>query len=155
MITLDSRRSALLVALGAAGALAAALYFQHALGYAPCQMCLWQRWAYYIGIPLALIAAFTDCRKLLLLVALILAANAALGLYHAGVEWQFWAGPSSCGSGAAELGGGNLISELQNTRIVPCDRASWRFLGLSFAGWSMVICAGLAVVALLGAKRRA
>jgi disulfide bond formation protein DsbB len=154
-MTLPNARSAsLLVALGAAAALGTALYFQHALGYVPCQLCLWQRWAYYIGIPLALVAAFTNCRRLLALVALIFAANAAFGLYHAGVEWQFWAGPSTCGAGASDIGG-NLIDSLQTTRIVPCDRASWRFLGLSFAGWSMVICAGLAAIALIGSRRKA
>jgi disulfide bond formation protein DsbB len=155
MNALNTRSAAWLVALGAAAALGAAFYFQYALGYAPCQLCLWQRWAYYIGVPLALIAGFTNCRRLLLLVALIFAANAAFGLYHAGVEWKFWAGPATCGAGAGDVGGGNLISDLQHARIVPCDQASWRFLGLSFAGWSMVICAGLAVVALFGAKRRA
>lgn len=145
----DTRSASLLVALGAAVTLGIAFYFQYALGYAPCQLCLWQRWAYYIGIPLALVAAYTNCRHLLAFVALIFAANAAFGLYHAGVEWQFWAGPASCGEGAANVGG-NLIQDLQTQRIVPCDRASWRFLGLSFAGWSMVICAGLALVAAVG-----
>jgi disulfide bond formation protein DsbB len=155
MIALNTRNAALLVAFGAAATLGVAFYFQYALGYAPCQLCLWQRWAYYIGIPLALIAAFTDCRRLLLLVALAFAANAAFGLYHAGVEWQFWAGPSTCGAGSDSAASGNLIDNLQTTRIVPCDRASWRFLGLSFAGWSMVICAALALAALAGTKRRA
>ena len=150
-----ARPASLLVALGAAAALGTAFYFQYPLGYVPCQLCLWQRWAYYIGIPLALVAAFTNCRRLLLLVALIFAANAAFGLYHAGVEWQFWAGPSTCGAGADTATSGNLMDSLQNTRIVPCDRASWRFLGLSFAGWSMVICAGLAVIALIGSRRKA
>jgi disulfide bond formation protein DsbB len=45
MIALNTRTAALLVALGAAGTLAVAYYFQYALGYAPCQLCLWQRWA--------------------------------------------------------------------------------------------------------------
>lgn len=154
MQMLTARNAAILVALGAVATLGIAFYFQYALGYAPCQLCLWQRWAYYIGIPLALIAAFTDCRRLLLFVALIFTANAAFGLYHAGVEWQFWAGPSSCGAGADATASGNLIDTLQHTRIVPCDRASWRFLALSFAGWGMAICAALAGVALLGARRR-
>jgi disulfide bond formation protein DsbB len=150
-----TRTASLLVALAAAAVLGIAYYFQYALGYAPCQLCLWQRWAYYIGVPLALVAAFTNCRHLLALVALIFAANAVFGLYHAGVEWQLWAGPSTCGAGADTGASGNLVDSLQNTHIVPCDRASWRFLGLSFAGWNMVICAGLALVAAVGARRKA
>jgi disulfide bond formation protein DsbB len=155
MIALTPRNTALVVALGAAITLGVAYYFQYVLGYSPCALCLWQRWAYYIGIPLALIAAATGRRDLLLLVALVFAANALLGLYHAGIEWKFWAGPATCSAGAAASSSGNLIEDLQNTRIVPCDAAPWRFLSLSFAGWSMAICAALGALALAGTRRSA
>jgi disulfide bond formation protein DsbB len=155
MLVLTSRNSALLVAVGAAAALAAALYFQHVLGYQPCQMCLWQRWAYYAGIPLALAAFASGRRELLILVALIFAANALLGAYHAGVEWKLWEGPASCGAGAGFTAGGNKLEDLRNTRIVPCDAASWRFLGLSFAGWNVVASLVIALIALRGAFGRA
>ena len=147
------RMSGLLVAAIATGALGAALYFQHVLGYQPCQLCLWQRWAYYAGVPLALVAAMTGSRTLLWLVALVFAANAVFGVYHAGIEWDFWAGPSSCGAGTATVGGGNLLEDLKNTRIVPCDEATWRMFGLSFAGWSAVVCTACAAVAAFGTRR--
>src|SRR5262245_42623517 len=122
MSALTQRNASLLVALGAFAALATAYYFQYVLGYVPCQLCLWQRSPYYIGIPLAPIAALTGRRELLVLAGLVFAANAALGLYHAGVEWQFWAGPASCGQGAATASSGNLIEDLQKGQhIVPCD----------------------------------
>lgn len=151
---LTPRLSGLVVALAAAGALAAAYYFQYALGYQPCQLCLLQRWAYFVGIPLAVLAALTGHRGLLILVALIFAGNAVFGLYHAGIEWDFWAGPASCGAGAASPSSGNLMQDLQRVRIVPCDAAPWRFLGLSFAGWNMALCAGFAVMAAFGVRRR-
>ncbi len=136
----------------AAAALLAAFYFQHVLGYQPCQLCLWQRWAYYVGIPLLALAAILQSRTLLLLAALVFAANAVFGLYHAGIEWDFWAGPASCGAGAG-VTGGDLLSNLKTTKIVPCDSAPWRFLGLSFAGWSMAICAAVAGISLAGTRR--
>lgn len=152
-------RAAFFVAIAGAAALGAALYFQYWLGYVPCALCLWQRWAYYLGIPLALALALMAAagqgrilvRLGLWLLALAFAANAVLGLYHAGIEWGFWPGPATCASGAVGPSSGNLLQDLRNTRIVPCDAAPWRFAGLSFAGWNMVISAGLALVAGLGA----
>src|SRR4030066_402577 len=60
-------------------------------------------------------------------------ANAGTGIYHAGVEWKWWLGPGE-GSGAFELqwGEGGIV----DTPVIRCDEASWRFLGLSFAGWN-------------------
>ena len=67
----------------------------------------------------------------------------AAGIYHAGVEWKWWPGPGEC-SGAFELqwGEGGVV----DTPIIRCDEASWRFLGLSFAGWNAVVSALLALV---------
>ena len=141
------------VAAIALATLLTAFYFQHVLGYQPCQMCLWQRWAYYAGIPLAIIAALTGRRELLLAAAALFAANAVLGGFHAGVEWDLWEGPASCGQGAVSSSG-NLLEDLKTIRVVPCDAAAWRFLGLSFAGWSAVICAVLAAIAVCGARRK-
>jgi disulfide bond formation protein DsbB len=159
-MTLSPSRSALLVAVIAALALGAALYFQYQLGYQPCPLCLRQRIPYYVGVPLALFLALRGARMSpvalrfgLLALALMFSANAVLGLYHSGIEWKFWAGPSSCSAGAAEISG-NLIDGLRNTRVVPCDQAPWRFLGLSFAGWSMVISAAIAAIAALPLRRR-
>ena len=29
--------------------------------------------------------------------------------------------------------------DIENAKVVACDQAAWRFLGLSFAGWNAVI----------------
>ncbi|MGZ8417342.1 MAG: disulfide bond formation protein B, partial [Methyloceanibacter sp.] len=41
-----------------------------------------------------------------------------------------------------------------DTPIIRCDEASWRFLGLSFAGWNAVASAFLAAVAAFGASQK-
>lgn len=150
-----------LVLAGATAAIVVALLFEHVGGYEPCPLCLQQRWAYYGGIPLvlaALIAALAGydvmARGLLLVAGIAFALNAGLGVYHSGIEWKLWPGPASCVAAqdlAAEAGA--LLERLKDARLVPCDEARWRFLGLSFAGWNAVISAGLAVVALFGALR--
>ena len=136
-----------------------AYYFQYVLGYRPCPLCLEQRVAYYVTIPLAamilLRLSVGPSRKVITLALLSIAAamlwNAGLGVYHSGVEWQWWPGPQDC-SGTPEFGkGGNLILEMEKYKFVRCDEAAWRFLGLSLAGYNVLISLALAVVALWGA----
>jgi len=139
------RPGAAALLLAAAGILIA-LAFQYIGGYAPCPLCLMERYAYYAGIPLlfvALVLVATDRASwaafVFFIVALAFLANAGLGIYHAGAEWKFWAGPDTCSSVSQELGGsGGLLKQLETTRVIRCDEAPWTFLGLSFAGWNVV-----------------
>ena len=80
-----------------------------------------------------------------------IAAGAALAAYHAGIEWQWWQGPQACAGGTGPSG---TLPDLSGARIIRCDEAPWRFLGLSFAGWNAVISLLLAAIALNGARQR-
>ncbi len=78
--------------------------FQYGLGFAPCPLCLEQRYAYYFAVPLAVLVALGDqagaSRKVLIAACVVLAAgmiwNAGLGIYHSGIEWRWWPGPQEC-----------------------------------------------------------
>jgi disulfide bond formation protein DsbB len=145
----------LITAVVAAATVGGALVFEHGFGYVPCMLCLWERWPYYIGAPLALLAvAFgTRGRAPLALAGLLFAGGAVLSAYHAGVEWSFWPGPTSCaGADAAPTSAGGLLEQMRTTRIVPCDRAAWRLLGISLAGYSALISAALAAIAVWGVR---
>lgn len=137
--------------------LLAALAFEHIGGYEPCPLCLRQRWAYYIGIPLAgmaLILSLYERRDpailALTLCGAAFAVNAVLGGHHAGVEWGWWPGPAGCVGGELSTPTGDLLGELRTTNVVRCDQANWRFLGLSFAGYNALISAALAFAAFAG-----
>lgn len=155
-------RSAGYMTFGAAGAIALALAFEHLGGFAPCPLCLVQRYAYYASIPLgflgliALAAQARTAAGLLFLVAgLAFLANAGLGVYHSGVEWAWWPGPDSCAPAAQPLPlgeGQSLLDALPNTNVVSCTEAPFRFLTLSFAGWNAVISAVLGVCGLHAAN---
>jgi len=166
---LSAPLAALLVAAGAAATLIGAWIFQYGFGYPPCPLCLEQRYAYYFAVPLAVLvwlglglgAADGEGpgvrRRTLIVGFAALAAgmlwNAGLGAYHAGVEWHWWAGPADCSGTLAPLGGGGgLIEQLQVTRVVRCDEAPWRFLGLSLAGYNVLISLALAALALAGLR---
>lgn len=152
----------LLVALALAlAAIAGAWFFELALGYAPCKLCLLERWPYYIGLPIGFAAWLaggtrtTLGRALIAMFVLVFLVSAGLGAYHAGVEWKFWAGPTDCGGrmidGPASVL--DLKKSMRATRVIRCDDAALRILGLSFAGWNVVI--SLVIAGLVAtAKRR-
>jgi disulfide bond formation protein DsbB len=148
------------VAIGGALTILGAWFFQYALGLKPCPLCLEQRYPYYFAIPLAILVLMGDSvgssRKVLIaaLAAIVVGMlwNAALGTYHAGVEWKLWAGPRDCTASLESLGSaGNLLEELKTMSVVRCDEAAWRFLGISLAGYNALISLALAAVAGFGA----
>ncbi|HLL26124.1 MAG TPA: disulfide bond formation protein B [Xanthobacteraceae bacterium] len=166
-LALDFRHASLSTAGGviaavAAATIAGAWFFEYVIGLVPCELCLEQRVPYYLAIPLALVLVFLArdpkraalSRALLLVIGAILAYGAGLGVYHSGVEWGWWPGPSSC-TGARFHGGGSLLSQMQAMRVVPCDEVQWRFFGLSLAGYNALIAGALAILALFTATRRA
>ena len=151
--------AALAVALIAAATLAGAWFFQLVLGIVPCPLCLEQRYAYYLAIPLgllvALLAAKDAPRPVLLagLAVLLLAAlaNAWFGTYHAGDEWKFWQGPTDCTGPVGNFGAaGSLLDRLDTVKVVRCDEVQWRFLGLSLAGYNVLISLLMAAIAAWG-----
>jgi len=154
--------AALLVLIIASATIAGAWFFQLVLGVQPCPMCLEQRYAYYAIIPLSLLVALGAARgapKSLLLaglvvIALAALANSAFGVYHAGVEWKFWQGPTECAGPIGNLGSaGNLWQRLDTVKVVRCDEVQWSFLGLSLAGYNALISALMAAIAAWGAAR--
>lgn len=161
----DVRLSAVASACAVVAAIvvAAAWTFQLIGGYEPCALCLWQRQPYYYGIPLALLAAAASAagaprwigRGLLALFGAAMLIGFGLAVYHAGVEWRFWEGPSACAGGAAPGDVGAMLRSLEaGNRAPSCTDATWRFLGLSFAGWNAVASLPLALVAFATAVQR-
>ena len=149
-----------LALLVSVGAILAALGFEHIGGYLPCPLCTMQRYAYYTAIPLlflALVLVATErpgpARLIFVAVGLAYLANAGLGVYHAGAEWKFWPGPSTCAAASGDLAtsAGRLLKDLERVQVIRCDEAAWRFLELSFAGWNVLISFLLCAVSLRAA----
>ena len=152
--------AAVLVAAGGAATILGAYYFQYVMGLRPCPLCLEQRIAFYVSIPLAIAVAIAAGRGAppavaaagLGVIALAMLFNSGLALFHAGVEWKWWPGPQECSGPLTDLSaGGDLLSTLTNLTIVRCDEAAWRFLGLSLAGYNVLIALAMATLASCGA----
>lgn len=145
----------ILAAGGSAALLAGAFLFQ-ALGYAPCAMCLWQRWPHAAAIAIGAVALFVPGRLLPLLGAAAAAMTAGIGVYHTGVERDWWEGPASCtgaGAGLGGLDGGDLLS-MDGPALVLCDQVSWALMGISMASWNAIFSALLVVLWVMAARAR-
>jgi disulfide bond formation protein DsbB len=158
------RESASLAAAIAGGVslvlIAGALISQYVGGLPPCPMCHWQRWPHIAGAIVGLGGAFLVRQGVLAVPAARAAAylaisglmiSGAIGVFHAGVEWDFWDGPAWCGASSYVPG-----QDDEAFNIVRCDVAAWRdpFLGLSLAGYNALISFVVAgyCLSLLGRK---
>ncbi|MGO9134399.1 MAG: disulfide bond formation protein B [Methylovirgula sp.] len=152
--------AALAIFVLAVATIGGAWIFQ-AFGYAPCELCLTERLPYYTGIVVAALAivfalrrASTPLKICFILLFVIFAGGAALGIYHAGVEYKFWPGPAGCtGSFHAAHSTAEFLKQLQEVKVVRCDEVALRVMGLSLAGWNVIISIALAIWALIGLRQ--
>ncbi|WP_299876025.1 disulfide bond formation protein B [uncultured Sulfitobacter sp.] len=154
---MTQRTLILLATLGSAALLLGAFGFQHIGGLLPCKMCLWQRWPHAAAVIIGVAALALRQASLAWLGALAAATTGAIGVYHAGVEWRFWPGPSSCSGGGLDMGGmtgGDLLSTEGPVAMVMCDEVVWSMLGLSMAGWNAAISFALAALWIAAARAR-
>ncbi len=141
-----------IAAFGSFALLSGAFIFQM-LGYAPCQMCLWQRYPHAAAIVIGLLALILTRLQthLALFGALATLITGAIGVYHTGVERDWWEGPTSC------TGGGALnLSDPLSTDIAPivmCDDVVWSLMGLSMASYNALISFALMGLWIAAARR--
>ena len=142
----------------AADTLAGAWFFQLVLDIRPCPLCLEQRYAYYLAVPLGLPSrsqhrAGRRGRVLLAgfaVLALAALANAWLGGYHAGVEWGFWRARPIAPVRSRSRQRRQPAGALDTVKVIRCDEVQWRFLGLSLAGYNVLISLAMAAIAVWG-----
>ena len=155
-VLLAPQRGLIACALISASLLAGAFLFEYVGGMAPCSLCIWQRWAHLAVIACALASLGLGARApdqlRVGLVITMMAALSSVGIagYHAGVEWQLWAGPGGC---TAALDNGadaaDLVDSLLATPVVRCDDVPWSLFGLSMAGWNMLLSVDIVALATL------
>src|SRR3974377_1532820 len=149
--------AAVIIAVVGALAIATVYVFQYVFLILPCPLCLEQRVAFYFCIPLAVLlwlgASYGASRKVMLLgflaIMVVMLWNTGLSAYHAGVEWKWWPGPVECRRRRNKFGNArDIMNQLQNRiSLIRCDEAEWRFLGLSLAGYDVLLSFFLALVA--------
>jgi disulfide bond formation protein DsbB len=150
-------RAARLLAFATPALLLGGAYLgQYAFGLHPCEMCWWQRYPHFIALGLAIVALLVPRpRFVLALAALAIAVSGAIGGFHAGVEYGWWDGLTSC-STTGRPAGTDALEAILDAPVIRCDVAPWALFGISLAGWNFLFssAAALAIVFLLTAERK-
>ncbi len=148
------QRAQWLALLIPAGLLAGAYGSQYLGGLHPCEMCWWQRYPHFAAVPLALLAFVVANpmakRVLVALAALAILTSGGIGGFHAGVEYGWWPGLSTCSTvptGSAK----EIMDAILNAPVIRCDVAPWTLFGISLAGYNFLLSVGgaLAILAML------
>lgn len=150
--------AALLVALLAVAAPLFARGGETWFDLVPCELCLWQRWPYWVAAALALGAHFTLRRPLLWMAALGTAVAAALAGFHVGVEFAWWPSPlpgCAAATGGAGLSVEEMMQALRPLPTKPCDEPAYLIPGvpLSMAALNLIYAVSLTGLALVVAER--
>ena len=130
-------------------------------GIAPCELCLWQRWPYWVAAALALAAAlWPPGRRGLgrLAVAAVLASGIVAG-FHVGVEQGWWPSPLP-GCQVPRTAGGSvddMLRALSAAPSKPCDAPTYLVPGLpvSMAAMNLLYALGLSGLGLILWRRGA
>ena len=118
----------------------AAYYFEFIGGFSPCKLCYWQRYPHFLNILIFPFLYFFPIRSLIFIGMGSMLVSISLALYHVGVEQKYWPGPNSCSNGSIEgLTTDQLLDQIMNAPIVRCDEIAWELIGISMAGWNVLI----------------
>ena len=123
--------------------LLSAFYLEYFHDAFPCDLCITQRWFHVLIISYSLIAFlileknFITDKLILMGLSLTWIASSIAGLYHFGIEMNFWSGPDECSSSIDFSK--DLLKYLLNKSPIKCDEVIFNIFGLSLAGWNALI----------------
>lgn len=142
--------------LASTAALGAVFVAQYGFNLQPCVLCVYQRWPYAVVIALVILGSAARrhiSRKYLLLgCAAAFAVTAAIGMFHVGVEQQWWQGSSACtASGAKATTLAELKAQILAAPLTKCDEIAWQLFGISMAGYNAILASVMAFFAVMAA----
>ena len=149
-MALTTRSFAGAVLLASVAVLGTALLSQYWGGLQPCELCLLQRWPWWLAIALAAAAWLAGDRLPpavpAILLGIVFVASAGIAFYHVGVEQHWFAGPAACTAGSGNAATvDELRAQLLGKQAVLCDRPQWTLFGVSLAGWNFLASLVMAV----------
>lgn len=155
MIDTPSSRLARTIALAVPALLLAGAYLsQYGFGLYPCEMCWWQRYPHFAAIALAFVACLRPPgRAWTALAGAAILISGLIGGFHAGVEYGWWEGVTSCTMPVSS--GEDALEAIFNAPLIRCDVAPWTLFGVSLAGWNFLFStsAALAIAMLLRERK--
>lgn len=142
---LGDRAAAAGLMAASAVALGSAYAFEFIGGLQPCALCLYQRIPWWAALGLGALSLRLHATKGVRNIAVWLGAAAVLagaGIagYHTGVEYKWWAGPTTCsGVGGAAQTLDALRAQIMSAPVVRCDEIPWSLFGISMAGYNFLL----------------
>ena len=133
---------------------------QYIGGLYPCEMCWWQRYPHFAAVAIAMVAFIVGNpgyrQALVALAAFAIATSGLIGGFHAGVEYGWWEGLTTC-STSVSGSGEDFLKSIMNAPLVRCDVAPWTLFGISLAGFNFLLSFGgaVAILVMLWKKQRA
>ena len=142
MIRINKEFTIKLIFIISAIALASAFFIEHALGYQPCKLCIYERIPYLMAIIIILINyQFINLEKyFILLLILIFLAASILSLYHLSIEQGFIEESLVCDlkKGTDLLSKEDILKQLQEENI-SCKDVTFKIMGLSLTSYNILI----------------
>ena len=126
-----------------------ALISEYVFGFAPCSLCLTQRYPHILVAVTSVWLIFFRTHNVFLypVNTLVMALSIILASYHVGVEQSIFQGPQSCSSSnlslVSEKSAEALLKEILNTSVIRCNEVTWSFMGLSMATWNLILSIAL------------
>lgn len=136
-------------------ALIFALIAQYGFNLQPCILCLYQRIPYAVVIALAILGiAATKAMGPkfgafnIALCGIAFLVNSGIAFYNVGVEQGWYA--SGCSTpDFSSMTPDEIMASIRSAPTVPCDQIAWSLLGISMAGYNVILCLGLGVYAFI------
>lgn len=137
-----------LIAFVSFSCLAAAFIAEGFFDLEPCQLCIYQRYPFAVGLALGLIGmAFKDYNKILRALLGILSlnflTNSAIAFYHTGIEQKWW---ESSVEGCAvpifeDNSGKSILENIMSAPLGDCSEISWQdpIFGLTMANYNIIL----------------
>ena len=127
---------------------------QYVGGLHPCDMCWWQRYPHMAATPLALLAYAMKGRPCVSalfagLAGLAVGISGLIGLFHAGVEYGWWEGLTTCATTMSHSDGQSMLDSIMAAKLVRCDVAPFTLFGISLAGFNAIFSLGGALLTIL------
>lgn len=124
-------------------ALLGAYAVEYILRLPPCELCIYQRYCYYVLIIFSAIGLMvTNNKKFLSFIFIILLSACAISGYHSGVERGIFTATPTCASQvdiSDNLSVNEIKDRLYSKPVASCERAALKVIGLSMSEWNFLL----------------
>ena len=128
---------------------------QYFFNMIPCDMCINERYPYFIVIILGIVSygIRSNTKVIEITTNLIFTTIYFIGLmysvYHVGIEKKYWIGSSNCSSKINALDIETLSSQLMEMPIIRCDEPTFLFNFISIAELNTIAMGVLLIFSLI------